>query len=109
MSGKDIHSILRRPMVTEKTTVQKEDDNHVVFRVRLDANKVEIREAVEKLLNVKVTGVNTAIVRGKTKRIGRRMGKRSNWKKAIVTLAAGQEVEFFEGLDELGDVAAAEE
>lgn len=109
MSGKDIHSVLRRPMVTEKTTIQKEDDNQVVFRVRLDANKVEIREAVERLLGVKVTSVNTAIVRGKTKRMGRQTGKRPNWKKAIVTLAPGEEVEFFEALDDLGELDIPEE
>lgn len=109
MSGKDIHSVLRRPMVTEKTTVQKEDDNQVVFRVRLDANKVEIREAVERLLGVKVSSVNTAIVRGKTKRMGRQLGKRPNWKKAIVTLAPGEEVEFFEALDDLGELDIPEE
>jgi large subunit ribosomal protein L23 len=109
MSGKDIHSVLRRPMVTEKTTVQKEDDNQVVFRARIDANKVEIREAVERLLGVKVTSVNTAIVRGKTKRMGRQFGRRPNWKKAIVTLAPGEEVEFFEALDDLGELDIPEE
>lgn len=109
MSGKAIHSILQRPMITEKTTLQKEDANQVVFKVRRDANKVEIRQAVESLLNVKVTGVNTAIVRGKTKRMGKMSGRRSNWKKAVVTLAAGQEVEFFETLDELDDNDAAAE
>lgn len=109
MSGKDIHSILRRPIVTEKTTIQKEDENRVVFRVRIDANKVEIREAVERLLGVKVTAVNTAIVRGKVKRMGRRFGRRPNWKKAIVTLAPGEEVEFFEALDDLGELDNPEE
>ena len=107
MSGKDIHSILRRPIVTEKTTFQKEDDNQVVFRVRRDANKIEIRKAVEELLGVKVTAVNTAVVRGKVKRMGRNFGKRANWKKAIVTLAPGEEVEFFETLDEMDDFDAA--
>ena len=63
-----------------------------------DANKVEIRHAVEKLWNVDVIDVRTAIVRGKEKRVGRFVGKRSNWKKAIVTIAAGQNIEFFEGV-----------
>lgn len=107
MSGKDIHSILRRPLVTEKTTLQKEDNNQVVFMVRRDANKVEIRQAVRQLLGVEVTAVNTMIYRGKPKRVGRQFGRRPNWKKAVVTLAPGQEVEFFEALDEL-DVPAAE-
>ena len=98
---RDIHSILRRPVVIEKTTSQKEDSNKIVFLTRPDANKVEIRSAVERLLGVKVTGVNTLIGRGKSKRLGRSTGKRSNWKKAIVTLAPGEEVEFFEAIDEL--------
>lgn len=105
----DIHSVLRRPIVTEKTTVQKEDDNQVVFRVRTDANKVQIREAVERLLGVKVLSVNTALVRGKVKRMGRRNGQRANWKKAIVSLAPGEEVEFFEALDDLGELDIPEE
>ena len=104
MSAKDIHSILRRPIVTEKTTIQKEDDNQVVFKVRLDANKIEIRQAVEELLGVKVTDVNTLIIRGKTKRLGRSLGRRPNWKKAVVTLAPGEEVEFFEALDDIDSV-----
>lgn len=109
MSSKDMHSVLRRPMVTEKTTIQKEDDNQVVFRVRIGANKVQIREAVERLLEVKVTSVNTAIVRGKTKRMGRKFGKRPNWKKAVVTLAPGEDVEFFEALDDLDELDIPEE
>ncbi len=109
MRRSDIHSVLRRPIVTEKTTIQKEDDNQVVFRVRSDANKVQIREAVERLLEVKVLSVNTAIVRGKVKRMGRRFGQRPNWKKAIVTLAPGEEVEFFEALDDLGELDIPEE
>lgn len=101
MSAKDIHSILNRPIVTEKTTLQKEDCNQVVFTVRRDANKVEIRQAVEALLGVRVTAVNTMICRGKTKRLGSSTGRRPNWKKAIVTLAIGEEVEFFESFDDV--------
>lgn len=101
MKAKDINSILRRPLVTEKTTLLKEDANQVVFRVRKDANKIEIRQAAEKLLGVDVTAVNTMVYRGKTKRMGRQTGRRPNWKKAVVTLAPGEEVEFFEALDEL--------
>ena len=70
----------------------------LLFEVAKDANKVEIRHAVEKLWNVDVVDVRTAIVRGKEKRMGRFVGKRSNWKKAIVTIAAGQNIEFFEGV-----------
>jgi large subunit ribosomal protein L23 len=70
----------------------------LLFEVAKDANKVEIRHAVEKLWNVDVVDVRTAIVRGKEKRMGRFVGRRSNWKKAIVTIAAGQNIEFFEGV-----------
>ena len=106
MKSKDIHSILRRPLITEKTTVQKEEANQVVFMVRRDANKIEIRKAVELLLNVQVKAVNTVLYRGKMKRVGRSLGQRSNWKKAIVTLAAGQDIEFFANLDDLEPAAA---
>ncbi len=101
MKAKDLHSILRRPLVTEKTTLLKENANQVVFKVRRDANKNEIGEAVQKLLGVEVTSVNTMVYRGKSKRMGRHSGRRPNWKKAVVTLAAGEEVEFFEALEEL--------
>lgn len=104
MSGKDIHTILRRPLVTEKTTLLKEDNNQVTFRVRTDANKSEIRRAVEDLLGVGVVAVNTSVTRGKTKRMGRNTGKRPNWKKAVVTLKPGEEVEFFEALDDLEEL-----
>ena len=99
MKSKDIHSILRRPLITEKTTAQKEDANQVVFMVRRDANKFEIRAAVEKLLGAEVKTVNTLVYRGKSKRVGRSLGQRPNWKKAIVTLAQGHDVEFFANLD----------
>ena len=109
MTGNNLHGVLRRPLVTEKTTLQKEDANQVVFRVQRDANKVQIRKAVEKLLGVQVTAVNTLLYRGKTKRMGRHFGKRANWKKAVVTLAGGEEIEFFEALDNLGDLDTPEE
>jgi large subunit ribosomal protein L23 len=107
MKTKDIHSILRRPLVTEKTTGQKETSNQVVFMVRRDANKIEIRQAVEKLLNVEVKAVNTVVYRGKSKRVGKSAGQRPNWKKAIVTLAAGHDVEFFANVED--DVPAVAE
>jgi large subunit ribosomal protein L23 len=106
MSGKDIHSILRRPLVTEKTTFLKEDNNQVAFQVRRDANKIEIRKAVEKLLGVQVTAVNTLVNRGKSKRVGKSNGRRSNWKKAIVTLQPGEDVEFFDALEDLNELEA---
>lgn len=97
MKTKDIHSILQRPLVTEKTSAQKDHSNQVVFMVRRDANKAEIGNAVEKLFTVKVSAVNTSIQRGKDKRVGKSVGRRPNWKKAIVTLAPGQDVDFFGG------------
>ncbi len=106
MSGKDIHSILRRPLVTEKTTFLKEDNNQVAFQVRKDANKIEIRKAVEKLLGVQVASVNTLVNRGKSKRVGKSSGRRSNWKKAIVTLQPGEDVEFFDALEDLNELEA---
>ncbi len=109
MSAKNVYSVLSRPVVTEKTTIQKEDNNQVSFRVRVDANKVEIRKAVEKLLGVKVTAVNTLVTRGKTRRMGKNTGRRSNWKKAIVTLAPGEDVEFFDALENLDELESAEE
>ena len=70
----------------------------MLFEVALDANKIEIKNAIEALFSVKVVDVHTQIMRGKEKRVGRFMGQRSNWKKAIVTLAAGNKIEFFEGV-----------
>jgi len=105
--------IIKRPLLTEKGTTLKETggrpadevetdaealSSQLVFEVARDANKVEIRHAVEKLWNVNVLKVRTAIVRGKEKRLGRFVGQRSNWKKALVTLAPGQNIEFFEGV-----------
>jgi len=109
MSHADIYTVLKKPIVTEKTTFQKEDDNQISFQVRADANKIEIRQAVEKLLDVQVTAVNTMVYRGKSKRLGRSMGKRSNWKKAVVTLAPGQDVEFFEAIENLDELESPQE
>jgi len=103
--------IIKRPLLTEKGTRLKETGgqsgdelepdsikSQLLFEVARDANKVEIRHAVEKLWNVDVIEVRTCVVRGKEKRVGRFVGRTSHWKKAIVTLAAGQNVEFFEGV-----------
>jgi large subunit ribosomal protein L23 len=76
---------------------QKEEQNTVTFRVRPDANKIEIRSAVETVFNVKVTDVRTASFEGKLKRMGRHQGRRPDWKKAIVTLAPGHKIELVEG------------
>ena len=105
------HQIIKRPLLTEKGTRLKEHGGapvgtfgeedlkpQLLFEVALDANKIEIKSAIEALFSVKVVDVHTQIMRGKEKRVGRFMGQRSNWKKAIVTLAAGNKIEFFEGV-----------
>jgi large subunit ribosomal protein L23 len=84
-------------MVTEKSTRQKEESRQYVFQVHRDANKIEIQSAVERLFKVKVLQVRTSNVLGKIKRLGRRYGKRPDWKKAIVTLKEGDRIDFFEG------------
>jgi large subunit ribosomal protein L23 len=91
-------SVIRRPLVTEKTTMQREDGRTVVFEVARAANKIEIRQAIEKLLGAKVDGVRTATTFGKLKRQGRFVGRRSDWKKAYVTLKPGSKLpDFLEG------------
>ena len=94
---RDPREILIRPLMTEKSMQQKETLNTVAFKVRPDANKVEIRAAVERVFNVKVTAVRTASYEGKLKRMGRFQGRRSDWKKAIVTLAPGHKIDLVEG------------
>lgn len=91
---KPLHQIIKRPLVTEKTSLQKEVGQVVAFEVALNANKIEIKQAIEKAFSVKVKDVNTALTRGKVKRVGRNFGKRSNTKKAYVTLAEGT-IDFF--------------
>ena len=96
---KSPYDVVVRPLImTEKGETLREEQNKVLFEVALKANKAEIKAAVEKLFNVDVLEVNTLVVRGKVGRIGRRQGKRPNWKKAIVTLAEGDSIEFFEGV-----------
>ncbi len=94
---KEPHEIIRRPLITEKSTQQKEENRQYVFEVDPRANKIEIKEAVEQLFKVKVLKVRTLNVLGKIKRLGRRYGKRPDWKKAIVTLKEGDRIDFFEG------------
>ncbi|CQR71612.1 LSU ribosomal protein L23p (L23Ae) [Sporomusa ovata] len=89
--------ILLRPYITEKTNALMAE-NKYTFIVPLTANKVEVRQAVEQIFKVKVLNVNTIRVMGKTKRMGKNIGKRSDFKKAIVKLAAGERIEFFEGV-----------
>ena len=89
--------VLIRPLITEKTSMMMQE-NKYAFQVALNANKVEIRQAVEQIFDVKVLSVNAVRVLGKVKRMGRTQGKRSDYKKAIVKLAEGQTIEFFEGM-----------
>jgi large subunit ribosomal protein L23 len=95
MSGSKLYGVLKRPIITEKANDQKEHLNQYSFEVDQGANKVEIRQAVTALFKVEVAEVKTAVVRGKNRRIGKFMGKRPNWKKAIVTLKEGHEIDFF--------------
>ncbi|OQY20526.1 MAG: 50S ribosomal protein L23 [Desulfobacteraceae bacterium 4572_35.1] len=90
-----LHQVLKKPLVTEKTALLKEQGQVVVFEVAREANKIEIKQAVEKAFDVKVDDVNTMIVAGKVKRVGRQFGKRPNRKKAYVTLAEGSNIDFF--------------
>jgi large subunit ribosomal protein L23 len=95
--SREARDIIVRPLMTEKSMRQKEELNTVTFRVRPDANKVEIRAAVEAVFNVKVAAVRTASFEGKMKRMGKHQGRRSDWKKAIVTLQPGHKIELVEG------------
>lgn len=96
---KSVYDVILRPLIlTEKGETLREEQNKLFFEVSMKANKVEVKNAVEKLFNVRVTDVNTMVVRGKPGRIGRMMTKRPNWKKAIVTLHEGDTIEFFEGV-----------
>ena len=94
---KDANRIIRRPLLTEKTTLMTERENKVVFEVERSANKIEIRRSVEALVDVKVGGVRTLTAHGKIKRMGMHQGRRPDWKKAVVTLRKGDKIEFFEG------------
>jgi large subunit ribosomal protein L23 len=90
------YTVIEAPLITEKGTFVNESGNQVVFQVRTDANKIEIKHAVEKLFKVKVVKVRTANILGKARRVGRSMGNRPDWKKAYVTLGEGQRIDFFE-------------
>jgi large subunit ribosomal protein L23 len=91
-----IYDVIKKPLVTEKTATEKDANNVVAFVVDRDANKIEIKQSVEKLFKVEVTAVKTINVAGKMKRVGKNLGKRSNWKKAYVTLKEGSNIDFFE-------------
>jgi large subunit ribosomal protein L23 len=92
-----LYEVLRRPLITEKSTALQ-NQNKYAFEIAGGASKMMIRQAVEKAFNVKVTGVNVITQRGKTRKLGRREVHTPPWKKAIVTLQAGDKIEFFEGV-----------
>ena len=94
----DIYQVIKEPRITEKANIQREDTNQVTFKVHKKANKVEIRQAVETFFKTKVLDVRTMNVRGKRRRMGKTVGKKSDWKKAVVRLAPGENIEFFEGM-----------
>jgi large subunit ribosomal protein L23 len=95
---KEAHQIIKKPLITEKSTRQKEEGNQIAFVVDPRAGKIQIRQAVEKLFKVKVLSVRTMNVTGKKKRMGKFLGRKSDWKKAIVKLREGDRIEFFEGV-----------
>lgn len=94
----EAYQTLLRPVITEKGTTLKDENNQIIFEVDPRSNKSEIKKAVEKLFKVKVLSVHTQNRLGKRKRLGRTIGRRKNWKKAIVTLREGDRVEYFEGV-----------
>ncbi len=99
MNKSELWWVVKRPLIlTEKGENLKERENKLLFKVDQRANKVQIKEAIEEIFGVTVLNVNTMNVRGHTRRIGRTAAKRSNWKKAIVTLKEGDMIQFFEGV-----------
>jgi large subunit ribosomal protein L23 len=95
---KIMQQVIRKPLITEKSTIERELQNIVTFSVDPRATKADVKRAVEELFSVKVLEVRTSKVRGKTRRMGRFVGQRPNWKKARVKLREGDSIEFFEGV-----------
>ena len=93
----DLYDIIRAPRITEKGARLKEKNNVLTFEVKVDANKIQVRKAVEGIFKVKVADVTTVKNAGKNKRVGQRVGRRSDWKKAYVTLKPGEKIDIFEG------------
>ena len=92
-----VFEVLRRPLITEKSTIMQDGQNKYAFEVDSRANKVQVKTAVEESFSVKVTGVNMLTVKGKRKRFGRRLVQKPSWKKAVVSLRAGDKIQLFEG------------
>ncbi len=94
----DTFDIIQKPLITEKSTALQEDGNWLAFRVHPNANKIQIKAAVEKIFGVTVLQVNTLNVQGKSKRFGRNIGVSKGWKKAMLRLKDGDKIEMFEGV-----------
>jgi large subunit ribosomal protein L23 len=94
----EFHKILMKPLVTEKSMQSLQESNRVSFKVKRDANKIQVRTAVEQIFEVTVESVNMVTVRGKKKKFGRSVGQSKDWKKAIVKLKEGDKIELFEGV-----------
>jgi large subunit ribosomal protein L23 len=92
-----VQDVVKRPLITEKAERNREASRQFAFEVHRDATKIQVKAAVEKLFNVHVLAVRTAVARGKMKRVGRHVGQRPNWKKAFVTLREGETIALFEG------------
>jgi large subunit ribosomal protein L23 len=95
---RNIHEVIVRPVITEKSTDQLDRNHAYTFVVAIEANKYEIAEAIQTLFNVKVDSVRTMLYRGKERRVGRHVGRRAAWKKAVVKLREGDTIEIFEGV-----------
>lgn len=95
-----LEDVVRRPIALTEKAARLKEDNKVVFEVAIGANKAQVRECIEKMFDVEVHDVNTLVQRGKPKRIRRQMTKRPNWKKAIVTLREGSDIQFFDESEE---------
>lgn len=94
----DIYYVIKKPIITEKSAIARDEENKYFFEVDRRANKIEISKAVEKLFKVRVLNVRTMNVRGKKRKMGKTVGKRSDWRKAIVTLASGDRIDIYEGV-----------
>ena len=99
MNEERLMKVLLAPLISEKSSIAAEQSNQYVFKVTTDATKPEIKQAVELLFDVKVDAVKVANMKGKTKRFGQKMGRRSDWKKAYISLQAGQEIDLLGGAE----------
>lgn len=95
---KEMYRVLKRPVLSEKADAVRDEELKYYFEVEMAANKMDIRQAVEKIFSVKVKKINTEIVRGKFRRVGRTFGQKPSWKKACVTLQEGFSIDLFEGV-----------